>query len=68
MVEDLLGERGIMVSHQTVRLWAEKFARHFANQIRRRSTGRLGDKWHLDEVVIVAPTPNPPTASVVIPK
>lgn len=52
MVEDLLAERGIMVSHQTVRLWAEKFGRHFANEIRRRSAGKLGDKWHLDEVVI----------------
>jgi putative transposase len=30
MVEDLLAARGIIVSHQTVRLWAEKFGRHFA--------------------------------------
>lgn len=52
MVEDLLAERVIMVSHQTVRLWADKFGRHFANEIRRRSAGRLGDKWHLDEAVI----------------
>lgn len=53
MVEDMLAARGVIVSHQTVRLWAEKFGRHFANDIRRRSTGRLGDKWHLDEVVIM---------------
>lgn len=52
MVEDLLAERGIIVSHQTVRAWAEKFGRDFARTIRRRSAGRLGDKWHLDEVVI----------------
>jgi putative transposase len=52
MVEDLLAARGIIVSHQIVRLWVEKFGRHFANDIRRRSAGRLGDKWHLDEVVI----------------
>nr|WP_268824713.1 IS6 family transposase [Agrobacterium vitis] len=52
MVEDLLAARGIIVSHQTVRLWVEKFGRHFANDIRRRSAGRLGDKWYLDEVVI----------------
>ncbi|MBB4245532.1 MULTISPECIES: IS6 family transposase [Rhizobium] len=52
MVEDLLAARGINVSHQTVRLWVEKFGRHFANEIRRRSAGRLGDKWYLDEVVI----------------
>jgi putative transposase len=35
MVEDLLSERGITVSHQTVRTWAEKFGRHFAADIRR---------------------------------
>jgi putative transposase len=52
MVEDILAARGIIVSHQTVRLWVEKFGRHFAAEIRRRSAGRLGDKWHLDEVAI----------------
>ena len=52
MVEDLLAARGVIVSHQTVRLWTEKFGRDFANDIRRRSAGRLGDKWYLDEVVI----------------
>jgi len=51
-VEDLLAARGIIVSHQTVRLWAEKFGRHFANDIRQRSSGRLGGKWHLDEAVV----------------
>ena len=52
MVEDMLAARGILVSHQTIRAWAEKFGRRFANEIRRRSVGRLGDKWHLDEVVV----------------
>jgi putative transposase len=52
MVEDLLAARGVIVSHQSVRLWVEKFGRHFANDIRGRSAGRLGDKWYLDEVVI----------------
>ena len=52
MVEDMLAARGVIVSHQTVRLWAEKFGRRFANDIRKRSAGRLGDKWYLDEVVI----------------
>ena len=52
MVEDMLAARGIIVSHQTIRLWAEKFGRTFASDIRRRSSGRLGDKWHLDEAVI----------------
>ena len=35
-----------------MRLWVEKFGRHFANDIRTRSAGKLGDKWYLDEVVI----------------
>lgn len=52
MVEDMLAAHGVVVSHQTVRLWAEKFGRHFANDIRKRSAGKLGDKWHLDEVVM----------------
>lgn len=54
MVEDILAACGIIVSHHTVRLWAEKFGRHFANEIRRRSAGKLGDKWHLGEVVITS--------------
>ncbi|WP_434803084.1 hypothetical protein [Paracoccus aerodenitrificans] len=53
MVEDLLADPGIIVSHQTVRAWAEKFGRRFANATRQRSAGNLGDKWHLDEVVLM---------------
>lgn len=48
VVEDRLAARGIIVSDQTVRVWVEKFGRHFANDIRRRSADRLGDKWYLD--------------------
>ncbi|WP_247997885.1 IS6 family transposase [Brucella tritici] len=51
MVEDMLAYRGIIVTHKTVREWAEKFGQDYANKIRRR-TPRLGDKWHLDEMVI----------------
>lgn len=51
MVEDMLAFRGILVTHKTIPEWAEKFGRTYANAIRRR-TPRLGDKWHLDEVVI----------------
>src|SRR5215213_1723722 len=52
MVEEMLAARGIDVSHQTVRQWARKFGRDFANQIRRRLPGP-GDKWHLDEVCLM---------------
>src|SRR3954470_22272716 len=51
MVEELLAARGIIVSHETVRQWARKFGQPFAKQIRRRLP-RVGDKWHLDEVVL----------------
>ena len=53
MVEDLLAARGIIVSHQTIRHWAEKFGRQFAKYIRSRSSRSSGDKWHLDEAVVV---------------
>lgn len=52
MAEDLLAEREIIVSHQTIRMWAEKFGRQYARNIRRRSAGQFDGKWHLDEVVI----------------
>ena len=46
MAEEMLAARGIVVSHETVRQWALKFGREFANRIRRRLLC-LGDKWHL---------------------
>lgn len=51
MVEEILAARGILVSHETGRQWAMKFGQGFANQIRRRIPA-VGDKWHLDEVMI----------------
>jgi putative transposase len=50
-VEEMLAARGIIISHETVRQWALRFGREFANRIRRRLP-RAGDKWHLDEVAI----------------
>lgn len=50
-VEDLLAERGIIVSHETVRFWVVKFGRQYAKSIR-TDRPAVGDKWHLDEVVI----------------
>src|SRR3978361_689539 len=51
MVEEMLAARGIVVSHENGRQWALKFGQAFANQIQRRLPC-VGDKWHLDEVVI----------------
>ena len=50
-VEDLLAERGVVVSRKAIRLWVNRFGRHFADCIR-RDRSRPDDKWHLDEVVI----------------
>ena len=50
-VEDLLAERGVIVNRETVRLWVNRFGRHFAGCIK-RDRPRPNDKWHLDEVVI----------------
>ncbi len=50
-VELLLGERGVIVSYESVRQWCLKFGASFADKMRRRRP-RPGDKWHLDEVFI----------------
>ncbi|MFD0229662.1 IS6 family transposase [Streptomyces hirsutus] len=50
-VEEVMLERGVLVSHETVRRWCAKFGQHYANALRRRQP-RPGDKWHLDEVFI----------------
>jgi len=50
-VEDLLAERGVIVSREAVRLLVNRFSRHFTNCIRRNRSHR-NNKWHLDEVVI----------------
>lgn len=48
-VEELMLERGVVVSDETIRRWCTKFGQAYANQLRRRRA-RPGDKWHLDEV------------------
>ena len=50
-VEDLLAQRGNLVSYETVRAWCRKFGAGYVKNLRRRQ-GRLGDSWHLDEVFI----------------
>jgi putative transposase len=50
-VEELLAERGIVVSYETIRQGCQKFGPHFARQLRRRQ-GWLGDIWHLDELFV----------------
>jgi putative transposase len=50
-VEDLLAERGIDVSYESVRRWVVKFGPVFARELRRRRP-RPSSRWHLDEMAI----------------
>ena len=55
-VEDLLHERGIDISHETVRVWWNRFGPLFASKMRKKRVVTYQDwpqwKWHLDEVFV----------------
>src|ERR1700676_2803716 len=50
-VEDLLAERGIIVSYETIRQWCRKFGPDYARRLKSKQ-GRLGDTWYLDELFV----------------
>jgi putative transposase len=50
-VEELLAERGLEVSYETVRRWVLKFGATVAQRLRKRRP-RPSDRWHLDEMVV----------------
>ncbi len=50
-VEDLLAERGIAVSYESIRQCCNRFGPEYARKLKKRQ-GRLGDTWYLDEVFI----------------
>src|SRR5436305_9647334 len=50
-VEELLAERGLDLSYETVRRWVLKFGPLIARRLRRSRT-RPSDRWHLDEMVV----------------
>src|SRR5216683_1773468 len=50
--EDLLAERGLEVSYETVRRWVLKFGPLFARNLRRQRL-RPTERWHLDETIVV---------------
>ena len=49
--EDLLAQRGVAVTYETIRQWCQRFGPVYARQLRRRR-GRMGDTWHLEEVFV----------------
>ena len=50
-VEDLLAQRGVTVTYETIRQWCCTFGPAYARSLRRRR-GRMGDTWHLDELFV----------------
>jgi putative transposase len=51
LVEEMLLERGIVASYETIRRWGKKFGPAYARRLRRKRPSPH-DVWHLDEVVI----------------
>lgn len=51
LVEEILLERGVIVSYETIRCWAKKFGPVYARRLRRKAPNPT-DVWHLDEVVV----------------
>lgn len=51
MKEELLAERGVVLSYETVRAWCQRFGQTYANGLRRRRP-QPGDKGPLDEVFV----------------
>ena len=50
-IEDLLARRGIVVTHESIRLWCNKFGLRYAHRLRLRHRG-YGDSFYLDEVFV----------------
>nr|WP_206607907.1 IS6 family transposase [Ferruginivarius sediminum] len=55
-VEDLLFERGIDVTHETIRQWWNRFGPMFASELRKKRAGchrsYIQWRWHMDEVFV----------------
>ena len=50
-IEDLLAERGITVSHESIRLWCIKFGAKYARRLKRIKRG-CGDTYFIDEILV----------------
>ena len=50
-VEELLAERGLDLSYETIRRWVLKFGPLIARELRQQRP-RPSDRWHLDEMVV----------------
>ena len=50
-IEDLLAERGIIVSREAIRLWCIKFGAIYTRRLKRKNRG-YGDTFFIDEVFV----------------
>ncbi|VTU45822.1 Integrase core domain protein (plasmid) [Variovorax sp. SRS16] len=50
-IEELLFERGVVVSYETIRRWCDKFGARFAHDAK-GARRKLGSTWHLDEMFV----------------
>ena len=50
-IEDLLAERNVIVSYESIRQWCARFGLDYARRLRKRR-GPGGDRWFLDEVIV----------------
>ncbi len=50
-IEDLLAERGIIVTHESIRLWCIKFGAIYTRRLKRKHCG-YGDTFYIDEVFV----------------
>jgi putative transposase len=50
-VEELLLERGVVVTYETIRCWCDKFGARFA-QCAKEARRKPGSTWHLDEMLV----------------
>ena len=50
-VEDLLAERGIDVTYESIRLWCNKFGPEYSKRLKRKHRG-FGDTFYIDEVFV----------------
>ena len=49
--EDLLAQRGVTVTYETIRHWCHAFGPDYARRLR-RGRGRMGNTWYLDELFV----------------
>ena len=50
-IEDLLAQRGVIVSYESIWLWCIKFGQRYARRLKRRHQG-FGDTFYIDEVFV----------------